>query len=180
MVIPRSGEHNPGQPPLVTSQNAQIVTGDEVGQGANETNATPSAWSSSSSVMRCFRLRPRRSRRQHTSTSTRRRVASAMSRSSSGRRSFAPLTPRSMYSTAVQPRASTYRRSCTPTSRRIRTGLSPETTGHAAAESWSHHAPSFVCSLSESALSFCFPRSVRTDGAHRREFSPIPPGASAA
>jgi hypothetical protein len=34
MVIPRSGEHNPGQPPLVTSQNAQIVTGDEVGQGA--------------------------------------------------------------------------------------------------------------------------------------------------
>ena len=69
------------------------------------------AWSSSSSVTKCFRLRPSRSRRQHTKTSKRRRRPSASRRSSAGRRSLAPDTPRSTYSATVQPRATTQRRS---------------------------------------------------------------------
>jgi hypothetical protein len=48
-------------------------------------------------------LRPRRSRRQTTSTSNRRRLASVTSRSNAGRRSLAPDTPWSVYSCAVQP-----------------------------------------------------------------------------
>jgi hypothetical protein len=65
---------------------------------------------SSSSVITCLRLRPSRSSRQQTSTSNRRRRASVTNWSSDGRRSLVPDTPRSTYSTAVQPRASTYRR----------------------------------------------------------------------
>jgi hypothetical protein len=76
----------------------------------SDTNGMPTACTSSSSVTRCFKLRPRRSNRQTTNTSNRRRLASATSRSRAGRRSVAPLTARSTNSTTVQPRASTYRR----------------------------------------------------------------------
>ena len=74
-------------------------------------SATPSAWRSSSSVIRCLRLRPSRSSRQQTRTSMRRRLASRTSWSRAGRWSRAPLTPSSRYSRASQPRASTNRRS---------------------------------------------------------------------
>lgn len=71
--------------------------------------ATPTAWSSSSNRIRWRRLRPSRSRRQHTSTSNRRRLAFVTSWSSAGRLSLAPLTPRSTYSAGAHPRASMYR-----------------------------------------------------------------------
>ena len=66
----------------------------------------PNACSSSSNKIKWRRFRPSRSRRQQTRTSNLRRFASVMSRSSAGRRSFAPLTPESTYSTVVHPRAS--------------------------------------------------------------------------
>jgi hypothetical protein len=71
----------------------------------SEMNATPSACTSSRRVIRCLRLRPMRSSFQATTTSNLRRRASFTSRSSAARESFAPLTPWSTYSTAVQPRA---------------------------------------------------------------------------
>ena len=55
----------------------------------NETNATPNSCSWSRSVTRCFKLRPSRSRRQQTSTSKQRRLASLTSSSSAGRCSTA-------------------------------------------------------------------------------------------
>jgi hypothetical protein len=70
-----------------------------------------SRFRSSSVTIKCRRLRPSRSSRQTTTTSKRRRRASFRSWSSAGRRSLAPLTPRSTYSADVQPRAATYRRS---------------------------------------------------------------------
>jgi len=54
-----------------------------------------------------FKLRPSRSRRQHTTTSNRRRLASLSNASSAGRLSFAPETPASTNSVPAHPRAST-------------------------------------------------------------------------